>query len=100
VLHHPEARHVEILFQLAERAAVTHEEPVEEVSPRGIRQRLEDPIIVSHEPIIGDQMVTCQGAVTSSVGRHAAPPCFHLCSGREPFGLRRSVRECSKDGRR
>ncbi len=46
MLHDPEARHLEIGLELGERAAVTLEEPVEEMPARGIGKRLEDGIVV------------------------------------------------------
>ena len=46
VLHDAEAGHLELGLELAERAAVTLEEPVEQMPPRRIGQRLEDTIVV------------------------------------------------------
>ena len=60
VLHHAEARHLEVGVELGERAAVTLVEPVEEMPPGGVCERLEDEIVVTHVAIIGDHMVTCQ----------------------------------------
>ena len=48
VLHHAEPRHLQLGFQLAERAAVTLVEPVEEVPPGGVGKRLEDAVVVGH----------------------------------------------------
>ena len=59
VLHHAEARHLQVGLELPERAAVALEEPVEQEAPRRIGERLEDPVVV-HARIICDQMVTCQ----------------------------------------
>jgi hypothetical protein len=42
VLHDPEARHLEPGLELDERAAVTLEEPIEEMPPRRVGERLED----------------------------------------------------------
>ena len=46
MLHHPEAGHLEALLQLPERPAVLLEEPVEQMPPGRIGQRLEDSVIV------------------------------------------------------
>ena len=48
VLHHSEARHLQLRLELGARAAVTLEEPVEEESPRRVGERLEHEAIVSH----------------------------------------------------
>src|SRR6266850_892444 len=49
VLHDPEARHLQLRLELGERAAVTLEEPVEEMPARRISECLEDGIVV-HGP--------------------------------------------------
>ena len=49
VLHHAEAGHLELGLELRERAAVTLEEPVEQVAPRRVGERLED-LVVVHVP--------------------------------------------------
>ena len=54
VLHDAEARHLQLRLELGERAAVTLEEPVEEESPRRVRECPEHEGIVSHPPRIGD----------------------------------------------
>ena len=59
VLHHAEARHLQIRLELGERAAVALEEPVEQVPAGRIRQGLEDAVVV-HMRRIGDLKVTCQ----------------------------------------
>jgi hypothetical protein len=48
VLHHAEARHLELGLELCERAAVALEEPVEQKAPRGVCERLEDTVVVGH----------------------------------------------------
>jgi hypothetical protein len=50
VLHHAEARHVQLRFQLGERAAVTLEEQVEQEATRWVGECLEHEVIVSHVP--------------------------------------------------
>jgi len=54
MLHDTEASHVHLGLELSERAAVTLEEPVEQESPRGVRECLEHEGIVSHRRRIGD----------------------------------------------
>jgi len=54
VLHDAEAGHLQLGLELGERAAVTLEEPVEEESPRRVREGLEHEGIVSHLAMIGD----------------------------------------------
>jgi hypothetical protein len=49
VLHDAEARHLQLRLELGERAAVTREEPVEQVAPRRVRQRPEHAVVV-HAP--------------------------------------------------
>ena len=66
MLHDPEAGHVHVLLQLAERAAVALVEPVEEEPPRRVGERLEDEVVVGHGGIIGDQMVTCQAGAAAA----------------------------------
>jgi hypothetical protein len=46
VPHHPEPRHLLARGQVAERAAVALEEPVEEVTARGVGEGLEHAVIV------------------------------------------------------
>ena len=46
MLHHSEAGHLDALLQLPERPAVVLEEPVEQMPPGRIGQRLEDSVIV------------------------------------------------------
>jgi hypothetical protein len=46
VLHHAEARHLQLGLQLGERAAVTLEQAVEEEATRGVGERLEHAIVV------------------------------------------------------
>ena len=46
VLHHAEAGHLQLALELGERAAVTLEEPVEEVPPRRVGEGLEDTVVV------------------------------------------------------
>ena len=53
VLHHAEARHLQLGLELGERAAVALEEPVEEVPAGRIRQCPED-VVVVHARMIGD----------------------------------------------
>jgi hypothetical protein len=60
MLHHAEARHIQLGLELGKRAAVTLEEPVEEEAPRRVCERLEDTIVVVHRTSICDQIVTCQ----------------------------------------
>jgi hypothetical protein len=59
VFHHAEARQLQHGLELGERAAVTREEPVEQVAPRRVRQRPEHAVVV-HAPTIRDLLVTCQ----------------------------------------
>jgi hypothetical protein len=60
VLHDTEARHLQFGLELGERAAVTLEEPVEEEAARRVGERLEHEVVVRHDRMICDQMVTCQ----------------------------------------
>jgi hypothetical protein len=48
VLHDAEAGHLQVGLQLGERAAVALEEPVQQVTPRRVGQRLEHPVVVGH----------------------------------------------------
>jgi len=48
VLHDSEARHLELRLELRERAAVTHEEPVEQEATRRVGERLEHQVVVRH----------------------------------------------------
>jgi hypothetical protein len=50
MLHDAEARHFHLGLELGERAAVTLEKPVEQESPRRVRECLEHQGIVSHLP--------------------------------------------------
>ena len=59
MLHDAEARHLDLRLELAERAAVMLEEPVEQEAPCRIGECLEDPVVV-HPRMVRDQMVTCQ----------------------------------------
>ena len=54
MLHHAEARHVQIGFELGERAAVTREELVEQEATRPIGERFEYAILVRHDETICD----------------------------------------------
>jgi hypothetical protein len=54
VLHHAEPGHLELGLELRERAAVTLEEPVEQVAPRRIGERLEDPVVLAYTAILRD----------------------------------------------
>jgi len=54
MLHDAEAGHLHLGLELGERAAVALEEPVEQESPRRVRDCLEHEGIVSHRPRIGD----------------------------------------------
>ena len=60
MLHHPEARHLQLRLELGQRAAVTLEEPVEQEASRRVGERLEHTVVVGHAAIIRDQTVTCQ----------------------------------------
>ena len=53
MLHDPEARHRQLGLELGERAAVTLEEPVEQMPAGRIGERLEDGIVI-HGPTIRD----------------------------------------------
>ena len=46
MLHHAEARHLQLRLELGERAAVTLEEPVEQEPPRRVGERTEHGIVV------------------------------------------------------
>jgi hypothetical protein len=48
VLHDPEAGHLELPFELAQRLAVALVQQVEQEPARGIRQRLEHEIVADH----------------------------------------------------
>jgi hypothetical protein len=48
VLHDPEPGHRHVGFQLGERAAVTLEKPVQQETPGGVGERLEDAVVVIH----------------------------------------------------
>jgi len=54
MFHDAEPGHLHLGLELGERAAVTLEEPVEEESPRRVRECLEHEGIVSHRQRIGD----------------------------------------------
>ena len=54
MLHDAEAGHLHLGLELGERTAVTLEEPVEQESPRRVRECLEHEGIVSHCQRIGD----------------------------------------------
>jgi hypothetical protein len=60
VLHDATARHLQFGFQFGERAAVTREELVEQETTGRVGQSLEHPVVIGHEPSIGDQKITCQ----------------------------------------
>ena len=48
VLHHTEARHLQLRLELGQRAAVTREEPVEQEATRLVGERLEHTVVVGH----------------------------------------------------
>jgi hypothetical protein len=48
VFHHAEACHLELGFELAERAPVARKQQVEQEPPRAISQRLKHAIVVDH----------------------------------------------------
>ena len=48
VLHDPEASHLQLRFELGERAAVTRKKPVEQKSSSRVGERFEDAIVVCH----------------------------------------------------
>jgi len=50
MLHDAEARHLQLGFELRQRAAVALEEPVEEEPTCSIGQRLEDEVVIRHVP--------------------------------------------------
>jgi hypothetical protein len=54
MFHDAEPGHLHLGLELGERAAVTLEEPVEQESPRRVRECLEHEGIVSHRQRIGD----------------------------------------------
>ena len=54
MFHDAEPGHLHLGLELGERAAVTLEEPVEQESPRRVRECLEHEGIVGHPPRIGD----------------------------------------------
>jgi hypothetical protein len=60
VLHHAEPRHFQLGFELAQRAAVTLEEQVEQEAAGRVGERLEYPVVVWHRQSICDHMVTYQ----------------------------------------
>ena len=73
MLHHAEARHLQLRLELGERAAVTLEEPVEQESTRGVGERSEHGIVVGwHVRRICDLTVTCQAGANASRWRGAA----------------------------
>jgi len=47
VLHHAEARHLQLLLELGQRPAPSLEQPVEQMAARLIGQGLEDQIVLS-----------------------------------------------------
>src|SRR5437016_2285166 len=61
MLHYTEARHLQLAFELRQRAAVTDEEQVEQEASRRVSQRLENTVLVVHRWNICDLIVTCQG---------------------------------------
>ena len=54
MLQDAEAGHLELRLELGERAAVALEEPVEEMPPRRVCERLEHPVVVVHAMTICD----------------------------------------------
>ena len=54
MLHDAEACHRQFGLELGERAAVTREEPVEQVTTRGIGECLEHEVVVDHGKMICD----------------------------------------------
>jgi hypothetical protein len=48
VLHDAEAGHLQLRLELGQRAAVTREEPVEQVAPGRVGERLEHTVVVGH----------------------------------------------------
>jgi hypothetical protein len=48
MLHDAEARHLQLGLELGERAAVTHEEPVEQEATRRVCERLEHAVVIRH----------------------------------------------------
>jgi hypothetical protein len=49
VLHHAEARHRQLGLELGERPPIAREEPIQQMAPRRIGERLEHAVVVSHE---------------------------------------------------
>src|SRR5438270_734222 len=70
VLHHAEARHLQLGLELGQRAAVTLEQPVEQEATRRVGECLEDRVVV-HARMICDQTVTCQGSSSCNASRYA-----------------------------
>jgi len=66
-------------LELAERAAVALEEPVEQGAPRRIRKRLED-LVVVHARILRDRTVTCQSSARAAASSSSNSP-VTLASG-------------------
>ena len=81
MLHHAEARHLQLGLELGERAAVTREEPIEEVTPRRISQCPEHAVVV-HVQTICDLMVTCQVVFRRSI--RARPSCTIVDNSARP----------------
>ena len=51
VLHHAEARHLELAVELGQRAAVPFEQEIQQMPPRGIGERPEDEIVVQRHGV-------------------------------------------------
>jgi hypothetical protein len=54
VLHDAEARHLQLGLELRERAAVTHEEPIEQEATCRVGECLEHAVVVRHGRILCD----------------------------------------------
>lgn len=54
---------VDDVFQVAERAAASLVQGIQEYSADGVRERFENQVIIVHETTICDHMVTCRMSV-------------------------------------
>ena len=50
MFHDAEARHLQLPLELAERLAVALAQQVQQEPARGVRQRLEDQVVINHGP--------------------------------------------------
>jgi hypothetical protein len=93
VLHHAEARHLQLGLELGERAAVTRKEQVEEEAARPVGDRLEHAVVIGHGGRICDRTVTCQDLPGAPHDwRTTSSPCSRMSRvGRSVRTMRSSI---------